>query len=339
MNGRAYYNEYEPFAAEWLRSLIVAGHIAPGDVDERSIRDVRASDLVGYRQCHFFAGIGVWSHALRSAGWADDREVWTGSCPCQPFSKAGRGRGFADDRHLWPEFFRLIGERRPHVVFGEQVASPDGLTWLDAVSSDMEGAGYAFGSVDTCAAGFGAPHIRQRLYFVADSDAMRWEGIGGSREEGASEHCEVGRMADPGRSEHLRWSPVGDSDGAHDSASSAMQGCGGERVGPVDDAANGSAGLMAYPQHYGFYPTDGAAPEPRRDGTDDGLLVGGVGGVWEAADWIPCRDGKWRPVEPGTFPLVDGASSRVGRVRAYGNAIVGPQASEIVRAYMDGASV
>lgn len=64
---RAYYNEIDPYAAQWLRNLIAAGHIAPGDVDERSIADVRADDLVGYTQCHFFAGIGVWSHALRMA--------------------------------------------------------------------------------------------------------------------------------------------------------------------------------------------------------------------------------------------------------------------------------
>ena len=87
----AYYNEIDPFAAQWLRNLIAAGHIAPGDVDERSILDVRADDLRGYRQCHFFAGIGVWSYALRQAGWSDDEEVWTGSCTCQPFSDAGRG--------------------------------------------------------------------------------------------------------------------------------------------------------------------------------------------------------------------------------------------------------
>ena len=85
----AYYNENNRFAAQWLRNLIAAGDIAPGDVDERSITEVRPDDLRGYTQCHFFAGIGGWSAALRLAGWPDDRPVWTGSCPCQPFSAAG----------------------------------------------------------------------------------------------------------------------------------------------------------------------------------------------------------------------------------------------------------
>jgi len=80
----AYYNENDPYAAQWLRNLIEAGEIAPGYVDDRSIVDVRPDELDGYTQCHFFAGIGVWSYALRRAGWSDDAPVWTGSCPCFP---------------------------------------------------------------------------------------------------------------------------------------------------------------------------------------------------------------------------------------------------------------
>jgi len=163
----AYYNEVDPFAAAWLRRLIARGLIAPGDVDERSIADVRATDLVSYDQCHFFAGIGGWSLALRLAGWPDDRPVWTGSCPCQPFSVAGKGAGIDDARHLWPTFAELIRERSPGVVFGEQVAGAAGGAWLDGVHADMEAMGYAFGAASLCAAGAGAPHARQRLYWIA----------------------------------------------------------------------------------------------------------------------------------------------------------------------------
>jgi len=74
----AYYNEIDPHAAAWLRELIAGGFIADGEVDERSVLDVFPSDLKGFTQHHFFAGIGGWSLALRLAGWPDDRPVWTG---------------------------------------------------------------------------------------------------------------------------------------------------------------------------------------------------------------------------------------------------------------------
>ena len=169
----AYYNEIEPFAAQWLRNLIAAGHIAPGDVDERSIVAVPAHDLKDYTQCHFFAGIGGWSLALRLAGWPDERPVWTGSCPCQPLSSAGQRKGHADERHLWPAFHSLIAECRPATVFGEQVAGKDGFEWLAGVRADLEDAGYACGAADLCAAGAGAPHLRQRLFWVADGASER----------------------------------------------------------------------------------------------------------------------------------------------------------------------
>src|SRR5512139_3012827 len=122
---RAYYNEHDKYAAAWLRELIVAGMIADGDVDERSVLDVRPDELTDYTQLRLFAGIGVWSYALRCAGWPDDRPVWTGSCPCQPFSAAGKRGGTADERHLWPAWHHLISICKPATVFGEQVASKD----------------------------------------------------------------------------------------------------------------------------------------------------------------------------------------------------------------------
>jgi DNA (cytosine-5)-methyltransferase 1 len=186
----AFYNEIETYAAEWIERLAADGHIAHGIVDRRSVRDLTVADLEQYRQCHFFAGIGGWSYALRLAGWPDDRDVWTGSCPCQPFSQAGRHGGFADQRHLWPSWLPLIRQRRPSVVFGEQVASPDGLKWLDAVQTDLETSDYAVAAADLCSAGFGGFHKRQRLYWVAYANDKRRDRVdspvrgGESRETG-----------------------------------------------------------------------------------------------------------------------------------------------------------
>ena len=216
----AYYNEIDPFAADWLRGLIRAGHIAPGEVDTRSIEDVAPDDLAGFAQCHFFAGIGTWSYALRRAGWADDRPVWTGSCPCQPFSAAGKRRGTADERHLWPAFFHLIGQCRPVTVFGEQVASCDGLAWFDLVLSGLEGTGYAVGVVDTCAAGFGAPHIRQRLYWVAHADGKQLHRCRFPKERGGAELADgggtVGLADAPGKQKYEEQQQSAKTEGERD---------------------------------------------------------------------------------------------------------------------------
>jgi DNA (cytosine-5)-methyltransferase 1 len=167
----AYYNEIEPYAVQWLRNLIAANVIAPGIVDDRSIRDVQPADLEGFTQCHFFAGVGVWSAAARAAGWHDDRPLWTGSCPCQPFSANGAGLGFNDARHLWPAWESLIRECWPDTILGEQVDSPAGRAWLDLVSSDLESGGYAIGASVLCSGGFGAPNNRPRIYWVADAES------------------------------------------------------------------------------------------------------------------------------------------------------------------------
>lgn len=164
----AYYNEIDPYAASWLRNLISAGQIAPGDVDERSITDVRPDDLRGYTQCHFFAGISGWSLAARLAGWPDDRPLWTGSCPCQPFSVAGKGLGFADERHLWPVWLNLIKECKPTVIFGEQSAAAS--QWISLVRGDLESVDYAVAAIPIEAASAGARHRRDRFWFVADAE-------------------------------------------------------------------------------------------------------------------------------------------------------------------------
>ncbi len=163
-----YYNDNDPKACAWLRELIAAGELPPGDVDERSITEVHAHEIEGYTQAHFFAGIGGWPLALRWAGLENEPGIWTGSPPCQPLSCAGKRQGHADERHLWPAFHGLIAKRRPSTIFGEQVASKDGREWFAGIRLDLEDLGYACGGADLCAASVGAPHRRQRLFWLAD---------------------------------------------------------------------------------------------------------------------------------------------------------------------------
>ena len=372
----AYYNEIDPFAAQWLRNLIAAGHIAAGDVDERSVEDVQPDDLAGYAQCHFFAGIGVWSHALRFAGWPDDRPVWTGSCPCQPFSAAGKRAGFDDARHLWPAWSRLIAECHPGVVFGEQVASNDGYAWLDAVQADLEGLGYACGPVVLPAAGFGAPHGRHRIYFVGeilDNTTIPRQSSAWSRKSAQSESrkrgLSLGRatslLADAGRERgtgrrdvrDVERPAAGDEgaggqrqrlwDAADDSrADGRLADHEARRWGEVDPLGGAAPGRVEGDRQSEFggtggsmADTDGGNPSTEREqrGREQRQQSEdrGVGGWWAGAEWLPCIDGKSRPVEPGTFPLAHGATARVGRLRAYGNAITAPVAAEFINAYME----
>lgn len=198
-----FYNEYAPFPAQLLRELGAAGAIPAGTVDGRSIEQVTAEDLSGYDGCHFFAGIGVWAYALEAAGWPrSGLRTWTASLPCQPFSQAGKRGGFDDRRHLWPVFHRLVEQQLPSVIFGEQVASKDGLAWLDGVFSDLEGAGYAVAAADTPAAGFGAPQKRQRLYWLA-------------ARVGDTAHIQR-ELQRSGREESVRWAEPAGERGAPD---------------------------------------------------------------------------------------------------------------------------
>lgn len=331
----AFYNEIDPFAAAWLRELISAGHIAPGIVDERDIRDITPDELAGFTQCHFFAGIGVWSYALRRAGWPDDRPIWTGSCPCQPFSAAGEGKGFADERHLWPAFYHLIEQCEPSDILGEQVASGGTGIWFDLVQADLEAMGYAFGLVPVPAAGFGGAHIRDRAFWVADSLGSGQQGQGrsrGTQEQRVTELCDASGLADTMRAGWEARRPI-----AGDGSIAGLR--------PTGGLANASGigrkrrqGAAHWCKHDG--------PHAGRIKSDNGFVCGDQIGNEaryssppmlgrDLADWLFCRDGKWRPVGPGTFPLAHEAPARVGRLRGYGNAIDAEPTTRFIEAVMD----
>lgn len=299
----AYYNDNDLGACYWLKELMKTGLIAPGDVDSRSITEVTADDIKGYTQVHFFAGIGGWSYALRLADWSDDTPVWTGSCPCQPFSIAGKRRAESDERHLWPEFYRLIKECQPSTVFGEQVASPDGREWLLGVFADLETLGYAAAGADLCAAGVGAPHIRQRLYWVgiSDSAGYRDSTISTGSTCGLAKSGEFGRGR---RGEGYDESKLRQSEIQIEISSCASR-LGNSTCQRCEGDCRGECQRQRIP---------------------------GASGAWDDFDIIPCRDGKARRVESGTFPLVDGFPERVGLLRGYGNAIVPQLAAEFIQA-------
>lgn len=302
----AFYNEIDNYAADWLENLIAAGEIAPGIVDRRPIQEIEAYELAGFTQCHFFAGIGVWSGALRAAGWVDDRPIWTGSCPCQPFSAAGKQKGFSDERHLWPAWFNLIAQQKPDVIVGEQVASA--LQWLDLVSADLEAQNYAFGASDLCAAGFDGAHIRQRLYFA---------GLQYAESNGREQW-----RAKPSERTIVRCKSDGLANDDDDAGSQGWELRGGRRNQRPVRPASLVVGLADDDEQQWNRCGDGRQGR-RGEFADSGEIIWTDAPMLgrQTVDWLYCRDGKWRPVEPGTFPLVDACPDRVGKLRAYGNAL------------------
>ena len=339
-----YYNEYEPFAVEWLKELIEDGLIPAGDVDSRSITEVEPSDLHGYNQCHFFAGIGGWAYAARLAGWADDRPMWTGSPPCQPFSVAGKRKGTDDERHLWPVWFNLVRECKPSIIFGEQVAAAIRQGWLDSLQEDLEAENYACAAAVLPASGIGALHKRDRLWIVAHSIGERSQGrISGWQDtQWQMERGHSGRgsatditMADSNDIGH-QWNE-GTGRQAKRRAKYASSDCFWS-VG--DTEHSGSHGS----EERGSTKTTGSGSA---QGQDISLQSQGAGGCSESGDicghsfWsgiqaVQCKDGKVRaiPTEPEIFPMANGVSNRVGTLRGAGNAIVPQVAAEIIRAFV-----
>lgn len=336
----AFYNDIDPFPCIWARELMAAGVIVAGTIEQRSIASVSPEEVSRCTQVHLFSGIGAWSLALRLAGWPDDCEVWTGSCPCQPFSQSGRQRGEEDPRHLWPQMRRLIAECRPATIFGEQVASKLGREWLARVRLDLEALGYAVGCSDLPAAGVSSPHKRQRLWWGAcrlgDATSKRrdWPGLPGETaaqegERGRSKRPEDGRdergglgNADSARRE--RWGvDTGEHGDQCAARSTSESGCG---MGDTEGPGRGARRIDGARD-------DERAPESRGSGDDlrladsSGTAAIGVVGIEDSERsqlwfesgsrsdirglaiegwgdcWVECSDGFWRRIpRPDTKP-------------------------------------
>ncbi len=357
-----YYNEIDLYCAEWLNNLIAAKLIPPGFVDTRSIVDVQPEDLNEFTQCHFFAGIAGWSRALELAGWPADRPVWTGSCPCQPFSVAGKRKGTADARHLFPELRRLTAEQQPPVLFGEQVAAA--TDWLAGVRGDLEALGYTFGAIPIEAACAGAPQYRDRIWFVAsgNSEQLRDERHGStvsasgsvqafSQErqwvrDDAREQCEIGalsgddfqRESDGGlqRGRELCGTGCEPEDTAFQLAGQHSARLEGRQSEPSDvrqeraTAERSSVGGMVRDPSNGW--GEGwTESEFRSRG-----FTAAVASLPDGAQFIECPDGKWRRLPPPRVRwLGNGIPARVAKLRAFGNGIYPPAAAEFIGTYME----
>lgn len=332
----AIYNEHDDYAADWLEHSIEEGLIAHGKVDRRSIRDVEAKDYKGFSQVHLFAGVGIWSAALRLAGYPDDRRVGTISCPCQPFSAAGKGLGFSDPRHLWPDAFRLTRELGIDVLFGEQ--APTAGHWIDLVSADLESIGYAFGAPIVPAAGFGGAHIRQRFYWVADTDNTEWWTDRAPGHE--RDWPQAGRVEGPGDAEGCRApGRVAHGEGVGRREERAFSGgfvTGNPAQGRRTGSLPSSADIGVVDAHIAGLPLGQGGPDERGAIRVQGPTASQAGSLF-GCDWLLCHDARIRPVERGTFPLAPTHPGRVGRLRAYGNALDLETAANFIGAYMDAA--
>jgi DNA (cytosine-5)-methyltransferase 1 len=356
----AVYNEFNPEAAEWIRWLMKYDAIAPGEVDERSITEVSADDYRSFTQQHFFAGIGTWSYCLRAGGVGDDFPVLTGSPPCQPFSVAGQSKGEDDERHLAPKFAELVAELGVGIIFGEQVSSalavgkartkrapvvfdgegneiPPEWAWIDALHDQLEASFYTVGAQDIPAAGFGAPHIRQRLVLFAYHDRIA-EGMGNSdsaratpwvskqaqRQEGVAEvddHGGCGLLRPESRRPITRiladdpqrgcgeerpdsgWiTPGGDAQGI---PAGSVDGCADDRLVDPNGGEQREAGSVQPGWEHGLQQEDG------------GGIRSGYRRTWhqQSCDMADAEREQWVGRRPGEAGLESGSVERAERLR------------------------
>lgn len=330
---RAFYNDTDAYCCAWLSNLMDAGLITPGVISDKSIHDLTPDDVSGFNRVHAFAGIAGWELALQLAGWGE-RECWTGSCPCQPFSAAGKGKASSDERHLWPIWFELIRSVRPAVIFGEQVEAAIGWGWLDLVHSDMEAEGYSIRSAVLPACSVGAPHRRDRLWFVANTEIGAAIAPSNAPRKGRRGSAEPRTTSTMGGCGHP-YCPICYGELAHPLPAGRPEG----RPEPRNGQAAGSGGDLGNAERDGSRRHAGAGVGAQEGASLRSECIctrsSSAARPWSDLIWLPCTDGKQRPTQPGIFPLASGLRNRVAQLRAAGNSIVPQVAAEFIKASMN----
>ena len=146
-------------------------------------------------------------------------DIISGGFPCQPFSIAGQRLGREDDRYLWPEMLRVIDEIRPTWVVGENVAGILSLVQpgvplklamqtrfgkedqeiitehefiVETICKDFERIGYSIQPFLIPACSTGAPHRRNRVWFIAHSGRpIQWEKISTRKENNYQNRAKI----------------------------------------------------------------------------------------------------------------------------------------------------
>lgn len=160
-----YHNEIDKSCVS-----VLSKHFPSSTVDDRSIADVKPSDLASFTQCHFFAGIGGFSAGFERAGVDPNLNIWTGGFPCQDLSIAGKRAGLSGERSgLFFEFIRLIDGARPDWVIIENVpgllSSNKGKD-IQIVIDEITKIGYTVDIDIKDSQEFGVAQRRRRVFLV-----------------------------------------------------------------------------------------------------------------------------------------------------------------------------
>lgn len=286
--------------------------------------------------------------------WRGKIDVLSGGFPCQPFSLAGQRKGADDNRYLWPEMLRVIREIRPTWVVGENVAgiltmvqpgaevevggqaSLFGEDYrkrvlhrqeyiIETICRDLECEGYAVQPLLIPACAVGAPHRRDRIWFIAHRtnagvEAMQFTGQNGIYAVGTSSHADGDRYTSCGTSCRT------EKERCERAAVSGQRGGRCEWFNGLDGFSRIAADPYGKRQKYG----NDQGPE-RWDKPDERFKKQYSSSIWEK---FPTQS----PIcigDDGLSGRLDGITFSKWRkesVKAYGNAIVPQVAYEIFKA-------